>query len=263
LEPYSRLRKYVTNSRFDIPGNVFLGVDALAHNGQHPSDRIMEVVRLYCCWFESSRTPFAYARFGEDWGFVESELPKDSLQKMFDHLSKDQGKVDARAFGQFLRDVLGPNPTPLAQKSNESKDKKDAASPEIDSYSDRDKQISQDTPHKKRKRVIEESQTGRDKRDRALKLSKHHEDRARMLLQTQSSELVETANGIIVNVGKQEDQGLICLNSHIGEKIKPHQTEGLRFMWREVVESSVDQKTEDMQGCLLAHTMGLGKTMQA
>ena len=42
-----------------------------------------------------------------------------------------------------------------------------------------------------------------------------------------------------------------------GKRIKPHQIRGLQFLWREIVAQNVKS-----QGCLLAQTMGLGKTMQ-
>ncbi|KAL4980200.1 hypothetical protein BDW66DRAFT_125843 [Aspergillus desertorum] len=48
---------------------------------------------------------------------------------------------------------------------------------------------------------------------------------------------------------------VIFLHPHIGQRVKPHQLNGIQFMWRELVED----KTQE--GCLLAHTMGLGKTM--
>ena len=39
--------------------------------------------------------------------------------------------------------------------------------------------------------------------------------------------------------------------------MKEHQKDGLQFLWREITGEH-----EDLQGCLLAQTMGLGKTMQ-
>jgi SNF2 family DNA or RNA helicase len=45
----------------------------------------------------------------------------------------------------------------------------------------------------------------------------------------------------------------IYLDPHIGKKVKPHQEGGIQFMWRELTAG---------KGCMLAHTMGLGKTMQ-
>jgi hypothetical protein len=50
---------------------------------------------------------------------------------------------------------------------------------------------------------------------------------------------------------------VIYLDPHIGERVKPHQLRGIQFMFREIV------RNERPEGCLLAHTMGLGKTMQA
>jgi SNF2 family DNA or RNA helicase len=72
--------------------------------------------------------------------------------------------------------------------------------------------------------------------------------------------------------GNDEDQGLIIINEAAGEgeshhyinheiakRIKKHQIDGVRFMWNQIVTIADE---EAMQGCLLAHTMGLGKTMQ-
>ena len=49
---------------------------------------------------------------------------------------------------------------------------------------------------------------------------------------------------------------VIYLPREIGEHVKPHQLTGIQFMWRELIEA------KKPQGCLLAHVMGLGKTMQ-
>jgi hypothetical protein len=49
---------------------------------------------------------------------------------------------------------------------------------------------------------------------------------------------------------------IIYLHPELGEFVKPHQLEGIQFMWRELIEAT------NSQGCLLAHVMGLGKTFQ-
>ncbi|RGP63723.1 DNA repair rhp54 [Fusarium longipes] len=64
-------------------------------------------------------------------------------------------------------------------------------------------------------------------------------------------------NGIIINESKEDDQGLIYVNDHIARSIKQHQIDGVRFIWNQIVRDASVR-----QGCLLAHTMGLGKTMQ-
>lgn len=68
---------------------------------------------------------------------------------------------------------------------------------------------------------------------------------------------------MIINDSKSDSQGLIYVNKVIAERIKKHQIEGVRFMWRQVVNDGSDNVEEQkLEGCLLAHTMGLGKTMQ-
>ncbi|KAL9131167.1 MAG: hypothetical protein Q9217_000820 [Psora testacea] len=67
------------------------------------------------------------------------------------------------------------------------------------------------------------------------------------------------ATEVIVNPGKLKHQEYIHLDPKFGDgaHLKPHQEEGLQFLWREITADH-----EDLQGCLLAQTMGLGKTIQ-
>lgn len=46
----------------------------------------------------------------------------------------------------------------------------------------------------------------------------------------------------------------------IASRMKEHQIRGVRFMWRELTAGA--ETNEEGQGCVLAHAMGLGKTMQ-
>ncbi|KAI0460393.1 hypothetical protein F5B21DRAFT_6066 [Xylaria acuta] len=76
-------------------------------------------------------------------------------------------------------------------------------------------------------------------------------------LVTEGSMALGSQHGsIIVNESKGDDQGFIYINDEIARRIKDHQIAGVRFMWDQLVVA------KHRQGCLLAHTMGLGKTMQ-
>ncbi|PKS11912.1 hypothetical protein jhhlp_001207 [Lomentospora prolificans] len=62
---------------------------------------------------------------------------------------------------------------------------------------------------------------------------------------------------LIINEAKEEGAGLIYISGNPALLIKEHQIEGVRFLWNQIVVPS-----KNRNGCLLAHTMGLGKTMQ-
>lgn len=72
------------------------------------------------------------------------------------------------------------------------------------------------------------------------------------------SSLPAAEQRLVINDSKAEEDGFVYVNDNIAKLIKDYQVEGVRFMWNQVVAG--DPKKP--QGCLLAHTMGLGKTMQ-
>ncbi|RMZ91236.1 hypothetical protein DV736_g1555, partial [Chaetothyriales sp. CBS 134916] len=115
---------------------------------------------------------------------------------------------------------------------------------------DEEAQHSQST--KRRKRVVAESQE-----------AKAHQktDQQRVLEQELRRKTMEEKFAAISSDDKAYHvinavEPYVSLDPHIAARAKPHQIAGIQFLWREIVE---DPKH---QGCLLAHTMGLGKTMQ-
>ncbi|MCJ1394694.1 hypothetical protein MMC18_007574 [Xylographa bjoerkii] len=116
--------------------------------------------------------------------------------------------------------------------------------------------VSNYTSHKKRKYTVPESQA-------ALQMRSNNQQRFQERLRRQAQlqnqlkkmgASSEDPTTMIVN-GKAGEE-MIVINKEIGARIQPHQLDGIQFMWGEIVTD--DQE----QGCLLAHSMGLGKTMQ-
>ncbi|TGJ82914.1 hypothetical protein E0Z10_g5844 [Xylaria hypoxylon] len=112
---------------------------------------------------------------------------------------------------------------------------------------------------KKRKEVVRNREAAMV-RDLDQALTAEQENRRKLLrarLEQEGSTALGSQHGsIIVNESKGDDQGFIYINDEIAPRIKDHQTAGVRFMWDQLVVA------KKRQGCLLAHTMGLGKTMQ-
>jgi len=67
---------------------------------------------------------------------------------------------------------------------------------------------------------------------------------------------------VLVNVGHPEEDNDIYLAPQLAHCIKPHQIGGVRFLYDNVIESTSRFSSSQGFGCILAHSMGLGKTMQ-
>jgi hypothetical protein len=90
------------------------------------------------------------------------------------------------------------------------------------------------------------------------KRRQREQEQRRMQLREQvhASQLLPSEKSrLIINESKLEGQDLVYVHDHIAGRIKDHQIDGVRFMWDQVL-------SDTKQGCLLAHAMGLGKTMQ-
>lgn len=114
--------------------------------------------------------------------------------------------------------------------------------------------VAKSTPHKKRKKAVKQSKE-------AMQTQQSAQQRV-MVQQRQQSRLAKKLESMGVSNDDPErqavsfDNPVVYLDPHIGRRVKPHQLSGIQFLWREIM---TDEKGT---GCLLAHTMGLGKTMQ-
>ncbi|XP_071960483.1 helicase ARIP4-like [Antedon mediterranea] len=74
---------------------------------------------------------------------------------------------------------------------------------------------------------------------------------------------VRDAHGrILVNVGHPPNEPDIFVPTQIAKIMKTHQIGGIRFLYDNLVESIERHGTSTGFGCILAHSMGLGKTLQ-
>jgi SNF2 family DNA or RNA helicase len=182
------------------------------------SSLIMRIASLFISWVNCVHFP-------------SEGIPKKKVQNA-------QG--DINSFFKYHNELCNCLAGPHAKDSNMHPSSVSGGTPE-----------SADTPHKKRKREIKESQTAKKSQQNA---------QLRVALQEKQRKLLEQKIGIMNTDPARQAVSFgdpaLYLDPYIGLRVKPHQLNGIQFLWRELIED------EKQQGCLLAHTMGLGKTMQ-
>ncbi|KAF5130100.1 Protein CHROMATIN REMODELING 20 [Metarhizium anisopliae] len=114
-------------------------------------------------------------------------------------------------------------------------------------------------PRKAAPKEIVRNKEAVDIREREIRRQEEQETRRLRLRANlgENGQIASDKSRLIINESKQDDQSFIYINNEIGPRIKDHQIDGVRFMWNQII-----QDPELRQGCLLSHSMGLGKTMQ-
>ncbi|XP_060768474.1 transcriptional regulator ATRX-like isoform X2 [Neoarius graeffei] len=67
---------------------------------------------------------------------------------------------------------------------------------------------------------------------------------------------------LVLELDDATRESLVQVDTHLLSKLKPHQREGVQFIWDSCCESIAKVKSSPGSGCILAHCMGLGKTLQ-
>jgi len=84
------------------------------------------------------------------------------------------------------------------------------------------------------------------------------------LIHTQDQSNKPDSDGrVLVDVCHPSKEKDIFLPPQLARTAKAHQVAGIRFLYDNVVGSQDQYETSTGSGCILAHSMGLGKTFQA
>lgn len=66
---------------------------------------------------------------------------------------------------------------------------------------------------------------------------------------------------LVLDFDPETKEELISVDKKLVKKLKPHQAQGIKFMWDACFESIEKLNENNGGGCILAHCMGLGKAL--
>ena len=261
LSPRRRVIQLLKSQKSEIMQvHVWQGLRAIEHGSDQPEDlcwdempsdqakAYMRLAAWFICWSQCS------IAFPEGSSQDSPAFPKkDVVEAINDGIKFEAFFNILKRFLQYFADKKKSQSRLLGSSPSTSKKKRirRVASGSEDSEDQR--------TNKRKKRVYEvpESQQALELQ-RAGKLRIEQQEKRQKEMDQRMKQLGAASNDIstkIINTSANQDQAMIAISPHIASKIQSHQLDGVRFLWREIVHA-------EEGGCLLAHTMGLGKTMQ-
>ncbi|XP_069748920.1 transcriptional regulator ATRX isoform X2 [Narcine bancroftii] len=150
---------------------------------------------------------------------------------------------------------------------------------EAESKNDSDKEENEDdlkSPGKGRKKIRKILKDGnlrtetqnalKEEEDRRKRIADREKEREKLreveVLEDISTIHCPITTKLILDEDKETKECLVQVHRNLVRKLKPHQVDGVQFMWDCCCESVSKALKEQGSGCILAHCMGLGKTLQ-
>ncbi|KOX81255.1 Transcriptional regulator ATRX like protein [Melipona quadrifasciata] len=130
---------------------------------------------------------------------------------------------------------------------------------------------SQGTPGKKGRKNIRKVMKDKQVTHDTKQAAKEEEERLKRISERQKlyNEMYEIrlageekVDKLVLDLDHEMKEELVTVDKDLVKNLKPHQAKGIKFMWDSCFESLERIKSSTGSGCILAHCMGLGKSLQ-
>lgn len=97
-----------------------------------------------------------------------------------------------------------------------------------------------------------------------MERKKRIEERQKIYNQVYDEDIqkIETIEKLVLDFDEETKEELLEVDLGLVRKLKPHQANGVKFMWDACYETLDQMEKSPGGGCILAHCMGLGKSLQ-